>query len=136
MVVLSWLQPDGKRLLVTKALRMFSYGYLAVVLGLYLQQLGLTAFQVGVVLTAAVAGSTLMNVLWSLAADRFGRRRTVATMAGLMIAGGLVFAFADQLWLLVLGAFTGTISASSAEVGPFVTVEQAILPQTAPDEPR
>ena len=135
-MALAWLNRDGRKLLVCRTLRTFGYGYLAVVLGLYLQQLGLSALQVGIVLTAAVAGSALMNVLWSLAADRFGRRRTVATMAVLMIAGGLVFAFADQLWLLVLGAFTGTISASSAEVGPFVTVEQAILPQTAPDERR
>ena len=133
---LSWLQPDGKKLLVTRGLRTFGYGYLAVALGLYLQQLGLSSFQVGLVLTAAVAGSALMNILWSLVADRFGRRRAIATMAALMVAGGLVFALGDRLWLLVLGAFTGTISASSAEVGPFVTVEQAILPQTAPDERR
>ena len=133
---LSWLQPDGKKLLVTRALRTFGYGYLAVALGLYLQQLGLSSFQVGLVLTAAVAGSALMNIFWSLVADRFGRRRAIATMALLMVAGGLVFAVGERLWLLVLAAFTGTISASSAEVGPFITVEQAILPQTAPDERR
>jgi len=132
----SWLQRDGKKLLVARALRTFGYGYLAVVLGLYLQAIGLSAAQVGIVLTAAVAGSGAMNVVWALLADRFGRRRTVATMAAMMIAGGLVFAFADRLWLLVLGALTGTISASSAEVGPFITVEQAILPQTAPDDRR
>jgi MFS family permease len=135
-VSLAWLNPDGRRLLASRALRTFGYGFVAVVLGLYLQQLGMSAFEVGLVLTAALAGSAIMNVLWSLAADRFGRRRTVATMAVLMMAGGLVFAFTDQLWLLIVGAFTGTISASSAEVGPFVTVEQAILPQTAPDERR
>jgi MFS family permease len=122
--------------MAARALRTFGYGYLAVALGLYLQQLGLSPFQVGIVLTAAVAGSALMNVLWTLLADWFGRRRTIATMAVLMIAGGLLFAVTDQLWLLVLGAFTGTISASSSEVGPFVTVEQAILPQTAPDQRR
>jgi hypothetical protein len=32
--------------------------------------------------------------------------------------------------------FSGTISATSSETGPFLTVEQAILPQTAPDERR
>jgi MFS family permease len=133
---MSWLQRDGKKLLGARALRTFGYGYLAVALGLYLQQLGLRPFQVGMVLTAAVAGSAVMNVFWSLYADRLGRRRTMVTMAVLMIAGGLLFAVADRLWLLVLGAFTGTISASSAEVGPFVTVEQAILPQTAPDDRR
>src|SRR5438105_10922743 len=60
----------------------------------------------------------------------------MATMAVLMICGGVLFALTDRLWLLVLGAFTGTISASSSEVGPFLTVEQAILPQTAPDDRR
>ena len=135
-MTLAWLDRDGRTLLACRALRTFGYGYLAVALGLYLQQLGLSAFQVGIVLTAAVAGSTLMNVLWSVAADRYGRRRTAATMAVLMVAGGLIFAFAGGLPLLLLGAFTGTISASSAEVGPFVTVEQVILPQTAPDSRR
>jgi MFS family permease len=47
-----------------------------------------------------------------------------------MIIGGLLFAFGTNVWVLLLGAFTGTISASSAEVGPFQTVEQAILPGT------
>jgi len=133
---LSWLQADGRKLLVTRVLRTFGYGYLAVALGLYLQQVGLGSVQVGAVLTAALAGSAMMNVLWSLAADRVGRRRSLATMAALMILTGLIFAFTDSLWLLLLGALTGTISASNSEVGPFLTVEQAILPQTAPDERR
>jgi len=134
--VFGWLNLDGRKLLVTRVLRTFGYGYLAVVLALYLQQLGLDAFQVGVILTAAVAGSALMNVFWSLLADRYGRRRTVATMAVLMTLGGLLFAFANSFGLFLLAAFSGTISASSSEVGPFMTVEQAILPQTAADERR
>jgi MFS family permease len=132
----SWLDSDGRKLLAARTLRAFGYGYLAVTLAVYLQQLGLSGVAIGFVLTAAVAGSALMNVLWSLLADRFGRRRTIATMAVLMVGGGLLFAFADQLWLLLVAACTGTISASSAEVGPFITVEQAILPQTAPDQRR
>jgi MFS family permease len=88
------------------------------------------------VLSAAILGSALMTVVWGLVADRYGRRRTVATMATLMIAGGLIFAFGSSFPLLMLGAFTGTISATSSEVGAFLTVEQAILPQTAPPERR
>jgi MFS family permease len=38
--------------------------------------------------------------------------------------------------VLLIGAFSGTISATSSEVGAFLTVEQAILPQTAPPERR
>ena len=133
---LAWLSTDGKKLLVTRILRTFAYGYLAVVIALYLAQLGLDTLQVGLVLSAAILGSALMTVLWALAADRYGRRRTVATMAVLMIAGGLLFAFGSSFPVLLLGAFTGTISATSSEVGAFLTVEQAILPQTAPPERR
>src|SRR5919197_2034690 len=134
--MLGWLSPDGRKLLVTRILRTFAYGYVAVILGLYLDALGLSPFEIGLVLTAAIAGSALMTVFWSVVADRYGRRRTVATMALLMVVGGLLFAVSDSFWLLLLGAFTGTISATSSEVGPFITVEQAVLPQTAPAERR
>ena len=133
---LAWLSPDGQKLLLTRVLRTFAYGYLGVVLALYLEQLGLSGVQIGVVLTSALAGSALMNIFWSIEADRFGRRRTVATMAVLMAVGGLGFGLTDNFWVLLLGAFTGTISVSNSEVGPFLTVEQAVLPQTAADERR
>jgi MFS family permease len=121
---------------VTRVLRTFAYGYLAVVLAVYMARLGLDTVQVGLVLSAAIAGSAAMTVLWALVADRYGRRRTVATMAALMVIGGLVFALGSSFPVLLIGAFTGTISATSSEVGAFLTVEQAILPQTAPPDRR
>jgi MFS family permease len=133
---LSWLDADGKKILLARSLRTFAYGYLAVILALYLEQLGLHPVQVGIVLTAAIAGSAGMTIGWSLLADRYGRRRTVTTMSLLMVLGGLLFAFAHSFWLLLLGSFTGTISATSSEVGAFLTVEQAMLPQTASDAKR
>ena len=134
--MLDWLSVDGKKLLLTRILRTFAYGYLATSLGLYLDRLGLTPTEIGVVFTAAIAGSALMTVFWSIVADRYGRRRTVATMALLMALGGIVFALTNSFVVLILAAFTGTISATSSEVGVFQTVEQAILPQTAPNEKR
>lgn len=127
---LAWLSRDGKKLLVTRALRTFGYGYLAVVLAIYLEALGVDAFMIGVILASAIAGSAAMTILWSLLADRIGRRRTAVVMAGLMAVGGLLFALTDNVVLLLIGAFTGTISATSSEVGVFNTIEQAILPQT------
>ena len=134
--MLSWLSTDGKKLLVTRVLRTFAYGYLATSLGLYLDHLGLTPTEIGIVLTAAIGGSAVMTVFWSIMADRFGRRRTIAIMALLMAVGGLAFALTNSFVVLILAAFTGTISATSSEVGVFQTVEQAILPQTAPNEKR
>jgi MFS family permease len=106
------------------------------VLAVYMSRLGLDSTEIGLVLSAAIAGSAAMTVLWALVADRYGRRRTVATMAALMVVGGICFALGSSFPVLLLGAFTGTISATSSEVGVFLTVEQAILPQTAPPERR
>ena len=125
-----------KKLLLTRALRTFGYDYLAVILAIYLRELGLDPFLIGVVLTAAIAGSAAMTVFWSLVADRSGRRRTGVTMAGLMAIGGLLFEITDDFWLLLLGGFTATISATSSEVGVFNTVEQAVLSQTTANERR
>src|SRR6266542_2566435 len=133
---MGWLNRDGKILLLTRTLRSFGYGYLAVVLAVYLSLLGLNTVEIGAILTAALAGSAAMNVFWSLRADRFGRRRTVILMGLLMFVGGVLFAISNKVWLLVVAAFSGTISATSSEVGAFLTVEQAILPQTAPPERR
>jgi len=133
---LAWLNADGRILLSTRTLRSFAYGYLAVVLAVYLSLLGLGSVEIGAILTAALAGSAVMNVFWSLQADTFGRRKSVALMSLLMFCGGLLFALGSDKWVLVVAAFTGTISATSSEVGAFLTVEQAILPQTAPPERR
>ncbi len=133
---LDWLSLDGRKLLLTRVLRTFAYGYLAVILALYLSRLGYDEVAIGLVLSAAIAGSAVMTVVWAALADRTGRRRTVMIMSALMVAGGLLFAAGTSLPLLLLGAFTGTISATSSEVGAFLTVEQAILPQTAPPERR
>src|SRR5437762_12341495 len=113
---LGWVNADGRKLLITRVLRSFGYGYLAVVLAIYLKQIGLDDFLIGAVLAAALAGSAVMNVFWSLKADSFGRRKTVVVMGVLMFIGGLVFAVTDNIWLLLVAAFSGTISATSADV--------------------
>ena len=127
---------DARKLLATRGLRAFAYGYLAVILTLYLQVMGLSPPEVGGVIAAAVAASAATTLGWSLVADRYGRRRTLASAAAAMIASGLLFAWGGSVWALVAGALTGTISASSSEVGPFITVEQVILADSVPDAHR
>src|SRR5258708_11823443 len=101
---LEWLWSEGKRLLWTRVLRTFAYGYLAVVLGVYLDKLGMGPVEIGLIFTAAIGGSALMTILWSLVADRYGRRPTIATIALLMAVGGLIFALTSDVWWLVGGA--------------------------------
>jgi len=128
--MLNWLTADGRLILAAKTARTFGYGLLSVVLGLYLDQAGYAPAVVGAILSASLAGSALLTLMAAARADRFGRRRTLLFSTAVMVASGLVFAFSHNLWALILAALSGTISATSGEVGPFESVEHAILPQT------
>lgn len=130
------MHPDAWVLLAARVLRNFAYGYLVVVLGIYLDLLGLSPFEIGAVLTASAAGSAFLTIGWSLFADRLGRRRAVSGLAVLMAVGGLVFVVTSEPWLLALAAFAGSLSAAGTDTGTFVTVDQAVLPQISSDRSR
>ncbi len=128
---MTWLTPDGRFILAARAVRTFAYGYLSVLLGVYLEEVGLAPWQIGTVLTATLASSAGLTVVFSLLADRYGRRRMLALSALLMAVAGAVFATASRYPVLLLAALTGTVGATSTEVGPFLSLEQVALPQTS-----
>jgi MFS family permease len=130
------LTRDGRLLFSTRIVRLFAYGFLSVILALYLAELGLSDQRIGLLLTATLIGDAVISLGIASVADRVGRRRMLLVGAGLMVLAGVVFAFTRHLILLVLAAIIGTISPSGNEVGPFLSIEQAALPQTAPDRHR
>jgi len=115
---------------------MFAYGFLSVVLVLYLAQLGLRESLIGLLLSLALAGDAAISLWMTTSADRFGRRRVLMIGAGLMLFAALLFALTDRVALLLVAAIIGVISPSGYEVGPFLPVEQAALSQIVPDERR
>lgn len=130
------LDRDGRLLFATRVLRMFGYGFLAVVLVLYLAALGLDGFAIGVLLTLTLVGDTLISLWLTTNADRLGRRRVLVVGAALMILAAVLFAVTREYALLVIAATIGVISPSGNEVGPFLAVEQASLSQIVGDERR
>jgi len=124
---------DGRLLFVTRVLRMFGYGFLAVVLVLYLAALGLDALTIGTTLTLTLVGDTLISLWLTTRADRIGRRRVLVAGSLLMVVAGAIFAATSWVPLLILAATIGVISPTGNEVGPFLAVEQAALSQATPD---
>ena len=133
---LQTLTPDGRLLFSTRIVRLFAYGFLSVVLVLYLVQVGLSEQEIGWLLTWTLVGDAVISLWLAGVADRMGRRQMLLVGAGLMVLAGGVFALTGNIVWLTLAAIIGTISPSGAEVGPFLSIEQAILPQTAPDQHR
>jgi len=130
------LTRDGWLLFATRCSRMFAYGLLSVVLVLYLIEVGLKEWGVGLLLSLTLAGDTVISLWLTTTADRFGRRRTLIVGAVLMALAGLVFVSTDSFILLLLAATIGVISPSGNEIGPFLSVEQAALAHVVPDDRR
>jgi MFS family permease len=126
----------GRLLFATRVLRMFGYGFLAVVLVLYLDGLGIEPVMIGAILTLTLVGDTLISLWLTTSADRLGRRRVLVAGSLLMVLAGMVFASTSWVPLLVAAATIGVISPTGNEVGPFLAVEQAALSQITPDARR
>ncbi len=128
------LNGDSRRLFVARMARMFGYGFLAVVLVLYLAALGFDETRIGLLLSLTLVGDTIISLWLSTHADRYGRRRMLLLGALLIVGAGLVFLATGRFLVLLAAATIGVISPSGYEVGPFLAIEQAALSQTvSPD---
>jgi MFS family permease len=129
-------QHDITLLFSTRIIRLFCYGFLSVILALYLSEAGLAEGQIGLLFTFTLLGDAAISLWLTTSADRLGRKRTLILGALLMAGAGLIFILTRNILLLLAAAIIGVISPSGNEIGPFLSVEQASLTQLVPDRAR
>ena len=115
-----------------RALRDFGDGFVAILLPVYLIELGLGALQVGVIATAALLGSSLLTLAIGLFARPQLNRVLLLCASALMTGTGLAFAAGDGYAWFLLVAFVGTINPSAGNVSIFVPMEHALLAGSVP----
>lgn len=130
------MRTDIPLLFTTRILRMFGYGFLSVVLALYLAQRGLSEGDIGLLFTLTLVGDAAITLWITTSADRRGRKLMLIVGALLMVVAGAVFSLTGNFIFLVVTAIIGVISPSGNEIGPFLSIEQAALSQLVPDERR
>ena len=127
---------DITLLFSTRIIRLFCYGFLSLILALYLAESGLTEKEIGLLFTLTLAGDAGISLWLTTSADRFGRKRTLVIGALLMLGAGVVFVLTNNIVVLMAAAIIGVISPSGNEIGPFLSVEQAGLAHLIPNEKR
>jgi MFS family permease len=128
--LLDWITKDGKLLLSARIVRTFSYGFLSIILAIYLKLVGFDEILIGIILSATLANSVIFNLFASFYADKIGRRKILIIYATLMSISGSVFFLTENYIALIFAAFIGTINVTGSETGAFLSIEQATLPQT------
>ena len=123
-------------LFTTRTFRLFGYGFLSVVLALYLVESGFDDFLMGLLFSLTLVGDASISLLLTTTADSFGRKKTLIIGALLMMFAGVVFIMTSNPVLLICAAVFGVISPSGNEIGPFLPIEQAMLSQLVSKEKR
>ena len=127
---------DARLVIAARGVRAFAYGMLGVLLGVSLTQRGLSPVAIGAIITVSLVGDFCGTYLIGLYADRWGRRRTLAVLAGLMALTGAIFGLLSAYPVLLIAGFFGTLGTSGSETAPFLPIEQAIVPQIVRRERR
>ncbi len=130
------MSPTARLLLLSRGLRAFGDGFVALVLPVYLTGLGLNAFQVGLITTATLLGSAVLTLGVGFVSHRFAARPLLMTASLLMLATGLGFSLARDFWPLLVVGFVGTLNPSGGDVSPFLPLEQSVLAHAGPDAQR
>jgi MFS family permease len=132
----SWIDRDGRTVFLEKTVRTVPYGFLGVIFGVYLAELGFGAFAIGIVLTFTVLSSAVYTFIVSFLADRIGRRRTLIFFALTDALAGTLLFLTTAWWAPVLAGIVGNMTVGAGEVGPFLSLEQAIIPKTCDSQRR
>jgi MFS family permease len=127
------LSDDGRIILAARIIRTFGYGFLSVILSIYLALIGFNGVQVGLILSTSLINGILFNVIASFYADKLGRRNILIIYSFLMFSSGIIFFVTDNYVALIVAAFVGTINVTGSETSAFLSIEQAILPRTVKD---
>ena len=118
---------EAKILLAARGMRGFGDGMISLVLPAYLAALGFGAFEIGLIATATLLGSSCATLAIGWVAHRWPDKALLIASSGLMALSGLAFISFEGLWPLLIVAFVGTLNPSSGDVSLFLPLEHAKL---------
>jgi MFS family permease len=110
-----------------RGLRDMGRGLIAVILAIYLAEIGLSIPQIGLVLGASLIGGFLFSLLVMFTANSISRRLwfvIIAVVTGVAIS--MLF-FTENVWLIGLASFFGSYAGSGMHWGPSLQLEQSSL---------
>ena len=133
-----WLNRDAKMIILARGVRTFAQGFVAVLLAIYLTELGFSLVQIGAFLSVGVVGVAFFAFLISLIVGRVGRRTLLIFFSMTSASAGLALFFVDHFLILLVFGFLGSLSTGGGGGGesPVQPLEVASLPDTAPDDKR
>jgi MFS family permease len=116
---------------IAKSVRTFCYGFLGILLPLYLVELRMDARGVGIAVTCTLVGSAALTWAVRRPAELLGGRAALVGLAALSGIAAALLLTTSNPWLVVLAAMLGNVAVGTGETGPFLSVEQVVIARAA-----
>lgn len=133
--MLSWIESSGKYIFITKAVRVFSYGFMSLLIPFYLRYLNYSLEFIGIVITISILTGVFFNILIGIYGELIGRRRSLQIFSLFMIISSILFLTGNTV-SIIIASILGVLSVTGTETGPFLSIEQAALTKFIGDERR
>jgi len=119
--------PEVITVFAAKTARTFCYGFLGIVLPVYLGELGVGPLGVGTAVTLTLAASAALTWMVRRPAERYGARVALLGLVVLTALSALMLLVSRSPWVVVAAAMLGNVAVGAGETGPFLTVEQVVV---------
>ncbi|HEV8643290.1 MAG TPA: MFS transporter [Methylomirabilota bacterium] len=119
--------PEVIAVFAAKTARTFCYGFLGIVLPVYLGELGVGPLGVGTAVTLTLAASAALTWMVRRPAERYGARVALLGLVVLSALSALMLLASRSPWVVVAAAMLGNVAVGTGETGPFLTIEQVVV---------
>lgn len=120
-----------QKIIGARALLSYSYGFLNVLLSLYLKSIGFSYLEIGLILGLAIIINAILALFVSMIADHYGRRNVLIILYILFGIATFLFLQYKNIWVLSvlsgIGGFTGTGGGPIGSGGPFGSIQSAMV---------
>ncbi|MBI2617557.1 MFS transporter [Candidatus Gottesmanbacteria bacterium] len=134
--MLTWLSKDGKIIFASRAIRSFAFGFISIIIGIYLKEIGLSVSYIGILLSSSIFGGALFSILVGRYAAKHGLKTMFLLSSLVSLIGITFYILTNNYVILVLASLIAFISPSGREMGPFLSLEQAYLSFTSKNRAR
>src|SRR5215813_7832868 len=125
---------NAQLIFLAKTVRTFCYGFLGVLLPVYLTRLGFEPADLGFAVTLTLLASAAMTLAIRRPAQRYGPRAALLGQAVLGVVSAGILLLSREPWVVVAAAMVGNVAVGTGETGPFLSVEQVVVTRDTPRE--
>ena len=119
-----------------RGLRDMGRGLIAVILAIYLSQIGLSIPQIGLVLGASLVGGFVLSLIVMFTANAISHRIWLFAIALITALSILMLFFTENVWLIGVASFFGSYAGSGMHWGPSLQLEQSSLTEVTSSRTR